>query len=270
MDLDAARAALADTRFSRLDWVAATGSTNSDLVAAARIHSGDRVLVADHQDAGRGRLDRRWVAPPGSALALSVVVDGPLPQTGPHLVPMALAVATRDALEALSGAAVGLKWPNDLVVAAPENEVRKLGGVLSEFVTGHQRAVPTASSAVVVGVGVNFDWPEGFPPELAATATALNLLGTVPDRHELVVEVLRRFERRLDGLADSARACVDVLDAYRSGCVTIGRRVRVERVGEDIVGLATGLSSSGALVLVDDTDVVHEVTLGDVVHLRSA
>ena len=88
------------------------------------------VVVADHQTAGRGRLDRRWDAPPGSALLASFVLE-------PHpLLSLAAGVAAAEAC----GPDVRLKWPNDLLLRG-----RKLGGILVEV--GGRKAV--------VGIGIN-------------------------------------------------------------------------------------------------------------------
>jgi BirA family transcriptional regulator, biotin operon repressor / biotin---[acetyl-CoA-carboxylase] ligase len=91
------------------------------------------VVVADEQTSGRGRLDRRWEAPPGSALLASFVLP---------VRPLA-SLAAGVAAAAACGKAVRLKWPNDLLL-----EGRKLGGVLVE-----RRA-----ERCVVGVGVNLTW----------------------------------------------------------------------------------------------------------------
>ncbi len=95
------------------------------------------IVVADHQTAGRGRMDRRWEAPPGTALLVSFVLE-PRP-----LLSLALGVAAAQAC----GPDVRLKWPNDLLL-----EDRKLGGILVE----------TTPQKAVCGIGINLTWaPEG-------------------------------------------------------------------------------------------------------------
>ncbi|HKW59760.1 MAG TPA: biotin--[acetyl-CoA-carboxylase] ligase [Candidatus Dormibacteraeota bacterium] len=95
------------------------------------------IVVADHQTAGRGRLDRRWEAPPGTALLVSFVL-APRP-----LLSLALGVAAAQAC----GPDVRLKWPNDLLL-----DDRKLGGILVE----------TTPHKAVCGIGINLTWaPEG-------------------------------------------------------------------------------------------------------------
>ncbi len=265
VDAARARSALAGTRFGDLEWIAETGSTNADLMAAARETPADRVLIADHQRAGRGRLDRRWDAPPGASLLMSVAVTQPFPAAGAWLVLTALGVAAHDAVASTAGVPVGLKWPNDLVAVGTgaNGTDLKLGGMLAERVDPSGR-----SASVVAGLGVNVNWPEGFPPELASTATSVNLLGGHADRVDLVVDILLRFDALLEPTPFSATACELLLDAYRRRCVTIGREVRAELSTGNIEGTAIEVASDGALIVRDGQGGRHAVTAGDVVHLR--
>nr|MDT0664889.1 biotin--[acetyl-CoA-carboxylase] ligase [Micromonospora sp. DSM 115978] len=126
--------------------VAETGSTNSDLAAAARSGApAGSVLVAEQQTAGRGRLDRRWVAPPGTGLTFSVLLRPDVPAGSLSWLPMVVGAALVEPLRTQFGLAAVLKWPNDVLV-----EERKLAGVLVEVVPA-----PGQRSAVVVGIGLN-------------------------------------------------------------------------------------------------------------------
>jgi BirA family biotin operon repressor/biotin-[acetyl-CoA-carboxylase] ligase len=133
-------------RFGDVRWLEETDSTNTRLLEEARAGAPEgRVLAADHQTAGRGRMGRRWEAPPGSALLVSVLVRPALPLGRAHLVTMAAGLAASDACEALAGVRPGLKWPNDLVV-----DDAKLAGLLAESVVEGD-----ALRALVVGMGLN-------------------------------------------------------------------------------------------------------------------
>ena len=226
-------------RFTDVRRFATIDSTNRYLLECAAAGQPEGVVaVADEQTAGRGRLDRSWIAPPGAALLVSVLLRPRLPIERFHLVTLAAALAAIDAVIALAGVEARLKWPNDVVV-----DDRKLAGILAES---------DGAGAVVVGMGLNVrgDW---FPPELAPTATACPV-----DRDELLEAWLRAFDARLDGLDG-------VLDAARASSATLGRRVRVELAHESFEGVATDLTPEGYLVV--DGRVV---TAGDVVHLRPA
>jgi BirA family transcriptional regulator, biotin operon repressor / biotin---[acetyl-CoA-carboxylase] ligase len=121
---------MAEAQILRLGSVTSTQDVARDLPVGS-------IVIADHQTAGRGRLDRRWEAPPGAALLVSFVL-APNP-----LLSLALGVAAAEAC----GPSVRLKWPNDLLLQG-----RKLGGILVE----------TKREKAICGLGVNLTWaPEG-------------------------------------------------------------------------------------------------------------
>ncbi|MFM7755945.1 MAG: biotin--[acetyl-CoA-carboxylase] ligase [Actinomycetota bacterium] len=234
-----------------LRWVETTGSTNSDLVQAA-FGGGPHglVLVADHQTAGRGRLDRRWEAPHGANLLMSVLIRR-LPASV-HQVTQAVAVAAAEACEAVVAARgrqieVDLKWPNDVLI-----DGRKLAGILA--------TVGSASEAafVVVGLGLNIGWaPEG----------AVALREVVEEREVSRDEVLREVLERLDGHLSGAAG--ELFERYRSRLTTLGREVRVELpTGEFLEGRAVGVEDDGRLVVLDSCAITHRLDVGDIVHLR--
>jgi BirA family biotin operon repressor/biotin-[acetyl-CoA-carboxylase] ligase len=209
-----------------------TGSTNADLLAMASAGAPDRtVLVARHQTAGRGRLDRTWIAPPGVNLLVSLLFKT-LPRE-PTMLMHRVGVATCEACRRVGGVEAVLKWPNDLLVAD-----RKLAGILAQHGPG----------CIVVGVGVNIGWaPEG--------ATCLG--GRIgPD------EVLLALLEELDALPD------DVEAMYRERLSTIGRTVSVELPTGRLEGTALDVDDSGALIVLDACGISHRLEVGDVVHVR--
>jgi BirA family transcriptional regulator, biotin operon repressor / biotin---[acetyl-CoA-carboxylase] ligase len=260
---DHASSALAGSRFGDLRWVESTGSTNADLLALAAEDGADGVvLVAEHQTAGRGRLDRRWEAPAASSLLCSVLVRPQLPVGMVQLTALAAAVAASDACDAVAGVRPRVKWPNDLVIVSADGVERKLAGILSESsLRGGEVA------AVVIGMGLNVNWPDDFPDELAGIATSLNHhAGRDVDREELLVAYLRGLEALLAGL-DTADGRDALLLRYRHLSVTLGQMVRVELGSGSLSGFATDVSPEGHL-LVELAGEVVEIAVGDVVHLR--
>ena len=239
----------------QVEWVSETGSTNADLLAAARRGpETNRVLVADHQSAGRGRRGRTWEATPQSSLLFSVLTRPEIPIAAAHLVTTALAMGAVEACDSLVGVRPGLKWPNDLVV-----EDRKLAGVLAESVVAGDRL-----EAVVVGMGLNVR-TGAAPTEAADNAVALeDACGAVIDRRELLATVLTRFAHWMDQI-EAAAGQAELVDAARRESATLGRQVSVELGdGSVLKGLAQDLDELGALVMEDGMRVV----VGDVVHLR--
>jgi BirA family transcriptional regulator, biotin operon repressor / biotin---[acetyl-CoA-carboxylase] ligase len=254
---DGARSAAASTRFGDVHWVAETGSTNTDLLAAARAGAPEgMVLVADHQRAGRGRLDRRWVAPPGSSLLTSILLRPALAARHLHLVVAAVALGAAEACRDVAGVAVALKWPNDLLVGD-----RKLAGVLAEVLFDADEV-----TAVVVGIGLNVNWPRDLPADLAGTATALNHeAGREVDRAAVLVRLLQRLDHWYATLLTGDAGRATVAAAYRQACATVGRDVTVERGNHALLrGRATDISDDGHLLVVDDDGTVHEIAVGDV------
>jgi BirA family transcriptional regulator, biotin operon repressor / biotin---[acetyl-CoA-carboxylase] ligase len=236
-------------RSHEVRWFDSLDSTNRYVLDEARRGAPEGlVAVADFQTAGRGRRGRGWVAPPGASLLVSVLLRPSLAPERTPLVSMACGVAMAEAVTRVAGFTPGLKWPNDLVVGD-----RKLAGILAE----------RDGDAVVVGAGVNVEWRE-FPPELAESATACNLeAGHSVDRRALLDAFLAELDRRSGDLGA-------IVPEYRARLATIGRRVRVERSGADLVGRAVGIGDGGELRLETDDAAVVDVHVGDVVHLRDA
>jgi BirA family biotin operon repressor/biotin-[acetyl-CoA-carboxylase] ligase len=277
---DRARAALAGTRFADVRWVPTTGSTNTDAMALARDGAPEGiVVVADHQSAGRGRRSRTWVAPPGGSLLLSVLLRPPAPVAG--AVTMAVAVALAEAVEQVAGVTAGLKWPNDLVVATDDGD-RKLAGILAEAdwpagstISGGYRAPDSHDRAVVVvGVGLNVAWPrepadgdDGLA-EVAGVATALNWIGPVVDRVDVLVGFLRRLDVRYRELVRSGPGQANLLAEWRRRSATLGRRVRVDLGADDVEGTAVDVTAEGHLVVETPAGDRRTLAVGDVVHLR--
>jgi BirA family biotin operon repressor/biotin-[acetyl-CoA-carboxylase] ligase len=228
--------------------VAETGSTNADLIEHVLAgEAGDRtVLVADHQTAGRGRLDRRWDAPPGANLLVSMVV-APIPTVPTevtHRVGLAAVAAVRRLVDPEVAAAVGLKWPNDVLLGEG-----KLAGILAQRVPGRD--------AVVVGMGLNVGWA----PDGAAAVDPHTSGGRVtPGR------VLLAVLEELDALPS------DITGRYRDTLVTLGRRVRIELPGgaDALEARAVDVDDTGRLVVVDADGVRRHLDVGDIVHVRPA
>jgi BirA family transcriptional regulator, biotin operon repressor / biotin---[acetyl-CoA-carboxylase] ligase len=253
------RRRLAHTRFSDVRFFDQIGSTNSELMAEARLGGSEgMVAVTDSQTAGRGRLGRMWSARPGTSLLVSVLLRPQMSVNRLGLVVMTAALAAADGVARVAGFRPGLKWPNDLVVAD-----RKLAGVLAESAPGG------GDVPVVVGIGLNVS-AGAFPPELAGAATTCeDEAGRPVDRAELLVAFLEALETRYAGLF-SAGGSEQALADYRADSATLGRRVRVELANGAVEGLASQIAWNGQLVVVDDDGGHVAVHSGDVVHLHPA
>lgn len=223
----------------------AADSTNA---LAASAPERDLVVVADHQQAGRGRLDRTWVTPPGAALTFSAVVDPRVDAPWWSLVPLVAGYAVARAVHGT------VKWPNDVLV-----EDHKLCGILVERVQSPAAGTPLA----VIGIGINVSQTRAELPVESATSLALTGLDT--DRTVLFGDVLHQLRTWLDILAQSPQAFVG---HYRAQCSTVGQSVRIELPGErDLLGEAAGIDEYGRLLVETEKGPV-PVAAGDVVHVR--
>lgn len=251
----------------RLDWVASTASTNSDLTAAATSRPADyphlSVLVANEQTAGRGRAGRDWTAPAGSSLIASVLLrPNAVSATQFAWLPLIAGLAMANAISQFglnlsdSVQRARVKWPNDVLIGE-----KKVCGVLSEL-------LPDASG-VVVGAGVNLFQPaEQLPIE---TATSLALEGI---RVQSIDDLLAAYLKNLDDYTDEFVALAGDIDGSElhsqivAACTTIGRQVRVLLPdSKEFSGEAIAIDGLGRLVVQNQSE-TRSVTVGDIVHLR--
>lgn len=262
------------TRYRAVHRLATTDSTNRYLVDLAKGGADEVVVaVADHQTSGRGRLGRRWEAPPGANLLMSVLLRPSFGWEALHLCGAAVALA---AAAACRGAGVaegpGLKWPNDVVVGD-----RKLAGVLVDIVAPPGGpAAPDDGPAVVVGLGLNVQWPapdgvdaaHPVPPELQGSATSLWVeTGERLSPQDVMAAVLTDLDVRLDDLSTEAGRGRQAAQ-FRASCASLGRDVKVTLAEEELTGRAVDITAQGHLVI-DTGDGLRSISAGDVVHLRA-
>ncbi len=239
-----------------IHWLDEVGSTNTYVRERARQGAPEGlVAVADHQTAGRGRLDRRWESPPGANLLVSILLRPGCGSGDVHLCAGAVALAGADACREVAGVHPVLKWPNDLLL-----EGAKLAGVLAEA-----EFVGSSLSAVVVGIGINVAWPG---PEEAGGTCLDDAGGTAQpvDRRILLDHLLGALAPRC-ALLERAEGRRTLADELRGRCSTLGQEVRVMLAGEQLVGRASSIDDAGHLV-VETPSGTRAVSAGDVVHLR--
>jgi len=229
------------------------------------------LAVAAEQTAGRGRSGRSWVAPSGAALLLSLGFE-PRYVEPDRLWRLAaiVALAMADAGEEVAGLPSGmlqLKWPNDIVVAAPDVPAgaRKVAGVL-----GESEGAGTPGVRAVVGIGVNADWPrDQFPAELAETMSSLREVsrGRQIDSDALLDDFLVRLEPRLVALRDGH---FDVA-GWHARQITTGRYVSIDMPdGSTQAARAVGVDGATGALIVEDADGERELLVGEVARVRLA
>jgi BirA family transcriptional regulator, biotin operon repressor / biotin---[acetyl-CoA-carboxylase] ligase len=232
------------------------GSTNDEALAWAANDAPDLSLViADEQTAGRGRLDRKWFTPRGTALAFSLILR-PTADEGPHLTRIVglAALAVAGSLR-MRGLAAQIKWPNDVLILG-----RKVSGILSESVWLGEEV-----DCAVIGIGVNVLKGSVPPPELLNfPATSLeDELGQAPNRAQVLHDILAAFIdlRPRMGSADFIAQWEGLLAFH-------GERVQVDSgKTAPAIGQVSGLGSDGSLRLQNERGETMTVRFGDV-HLR--
>jgi BirA family biotin operon repressor/biotin-[acetyl-CoA-carboxylase] ligase len=242
------------------------GSTNDVAKAlAGRGAAEGIVVVADEQIAGRGRLDRRWIAPPRTGLLCSILFRPELEPARVGLLTMLCSMAAADAVRRVAGLSVGVKWPNDLIVEREPTgreplRWRKLAGILTE--TG---LIGDAPAFAVVGIGINVNVPAQALADLAPRATSiLAETGQPVDRSLLLIELLERVATRYGRLQDGEQLHRE----WASRLTTLGRWVLVTTPDGQLAGRAEAVDPDGALILRTDDGITHRLLTGDVAHLE--
>lgn len=264
LDIGLARASLAGSPVGHtILYRAQTASTMAD-ARALEYGAAGTVVVADEQTHGRGRMARRWEAPAGTALLVSVVLHGAHLPAQPGLLPAVAGLAAAQAIDAVGNGALhaGLKWPNDVLIGPQPDRARKVAGVLVEAVSAG-----AAPGLAVIGIGINANQAAGQLPHVPAPApppTSLALeLGQPVDRTALLIALCRALGRNL------ALSPGELLAAWRRRLWTLGRPVTVYLPGSDpLHGQAVDVGDDGALI-VEAGGARHTVHAGDV-SLRGA
>jgi BirA family biotin operon repressor/biotin-[acetyl-CoA-carboxylase] ligase len=251
------RSGLSTRRIGReIRYLPETDSTNRQAYALGEAGAEEGlVVIADRQSAGKGRMGRSWVSPPGVNLYLSVLLRPPLP---PHAAPQltfASTLAVSRAIAAVSGLEPTHKWPNDVLI-----DGCKVAGLLNEMSAEADRI-----RFVVLGIGINLNMTAAqFPGDLRMPATSLLLAGGRPVSRALFARTLLE---QLDSLyAEYLRSGpAPIMAAWEARCDLIGKHVEVDESGSGMVrGTVAGLDRDGALLLTLTDGSTERILAGDV------
>ena len=255
------------TLWQKVVYLPTTGSTN-DVAKDLAVQGAPEgtVVVTDEQTAGRGRMGRRWLAPPATCLLCSILFRPTLPPTQAQRLTMLCALAASDAVEEVAGLQVWLKWPNDLVVKAqsPKPKAqnwRKLAGVLTETGIMGERL-----EFVVVGIGINANVEPETLPALAPDATSiLAEVGRQVNRATLLAALLSGVEHRYAAL----QAGESPHQEWAARLATLGRPVKASAPVGVLTGVAESVDEDGTLLLRTLDGTLHRLIAGDVTLTRS-
>jgi BirA family biotin operon repressor/biotin-[acetyl-CoA-carboxylase] ligase len=240
----------------RVIYYRSIGSTNDVAreLAAQGVPEGT-LVIADEQTAGKGRLGRRWLAPPDTSLLMSLLFRPHFlaPYQAQRLT-MICSLAVVDAIDKVTGLLTAIKWPNDIVVRG-----KKAGGILTELGATGERL-----DYAVVGLGLNVNLDLGVVEamrELAATATSLSQeLGQEVSRLALLWRILENVESRYQRLGAGELPH----DEWASHLITLHNHIIVDTPQGAVEGWAEGVDADGALILCTHCGERQRVLVGDV------
>lgn len=212
------------------------------------------LVVAESQTKGRGRLGRSWFSPKYKGIYFSLLLKPSIVPEGSPVLTILVSVSLAEALKALTGLDIQIKWPNDLFLGN-----KKLAGILTEM-----NAEADKVNFIVMGVGLNVN---NDKRSLVAGATSLKEhLHENSSRPVLLQGILRRIEKNY--LFWEQKGAHALIDKWRQLSLTLGKRVKVYCQHKHIEGMATDIDKDGGLLVRKDSGILVKVMAGDVIHCR--
>jgi len=215
------------------------------------------VILAEEQSAGRGRAGRSWHSERGAGIYVTLLLRPKISPVQAPLLTMLAGLSAQAAIQARTGLAIDLKWPNDLMLNG-----KKLGGILTEMY-----ADTTLVRFVIVGIGINVN-QEKFPGELSSLATSLRTeTAANQSRLELLARLLREFESDYNRFLREGASSVTTRFSQASS-YAVGRKVRVANGADSFTGVTAGLAPEGLLQVEREDGRVVTVIAGDVSEIK--
>ena len=214
-------------------------STNAQAKRLAEASYGDGTLiVADHQEAGRGRRGRSWETPAGTNIAMSLLLKPEINPNNASMITLVAALAVSKAITQITGEPAPIKWPNDIVMNG-----KKVCGILTEMSAQFDYV-----NHIVVGIGINVNI-ESFPEEIAETATSIRIeTGKQISRAELIEAVWEQFETVYEVYLQT-QDLRNLVKEYDARLINMHRNVKVLDPKEPFEGRAMGITPRGELMV---------------------
>ncbi len=229
-------------------------STNNKAKRLAEEGAGHGTLVlADQQSQGKGRRGRSWSTPPGTAVAMTVIVRPGMRPEQASMLTLIMGLAVASACRSLFELDAQIKWPNDIVIGG-----KKLCGILTEM-----SAEMNEIHYLVIGTGINVNMEE-FPMEIRDTATSLCLeLGKKVRRADVIQRCLEYFEQYYDVFMETENLS-RLQKLYNQLLVSRDRQVRVLTPGNEYQGISRGINDKGELLVEREDGKTEAVYAGEV------
>lgn len=223
----------------RIQYYSEVDSTNRIAKELGKVPGNHGVLVlAEQQNAGRGRLGRNWNSPSGNGIWMTLVLQPNLHPGHASMLTIVAALAVNNAIRNITGLDSFIKWPNDIVVNG-----KKVCGILTEMNTINEKL-----EYAIIGIGVNVN-QDKFPEELKDTATSILLEGKRSiDRIELIADIMKHFEFYYDVFLKTENL-IKLKDLYNENLVNLNRQVRILEKDMEYAGIALGINETGVLLV---------------------
>ncbi len=198
------------------------------------------LVIAEEQTAGRGRMGRKWHSPRGKGIYMSLVLKPRVPVFFTPQLTLLTAVAVCRAIRKFVGVDVGIKWPNDLLIAG-----KKVCGILLEISGDDERL-----KYVIAGIGISANLePEDYSEELRKIATSLAIEKGEPiEREALIQAILKDFEELYQLYNEQGFAPIRML--WEALSVSLHKAIRVQSPAREwIEGIAESIDDTGALTV---------------------
>ena len=236
---------------NEIEYFDSIDSSNSYLMSLDSVHG--RVCIADYQTQGRGRRGKQWHSPAGQSIMFSLGWAPTIAIQGE--ISLVVGVALADVLVNLGIEKLGLKWPNDVLVAGA-----KLAGILVESRNKGKQV------DVVMGIGLNVDFEKTDLAEINSDWVDIKSLGAkAMSRQELLVLLLTSLSRRLTQF--ELEGFAQIREDWLAYHVNQGRKVSFTHHGRQRAGVIKGLNSRGALLIECDGEKI-AVNSGEVHSIR--
>lgn len=231
-----------------------TGSTSLDAKRLAEEGAPHGTLVvANYQDAGKGRRGRSWDSPEGMNIYFSLLLKPDFSPEKASMLTLVMALSVAEAIEKESACTPYIKWPNDLVISG-----KKICGILTEMTLEEEYI-----QSIVIGVGINLLQKE-FPEEMKHTATSILLeTGTGPVRSSMIVNVMEAFEANYQIFLEDL-SLVNLKEAYEKRLVNLGKVVKIIDPKGEWCGKALGINSQGELLVEKEDGTTMNIYAGEV------
>lgn len=239
---------------SHLLYFDVTGSTNAEAKKQAENNAPEGLLVvADKQEAGRGRRGKSWESPAGANIFMTLLLRPHFSPGKASMVTLVMAVSVAQGIADVSGLEAKIKWPNDIVIGK-----KKAVGILTELTMETDYI-----QHLVCGVGINVNQTD-FPDEIKETATSLYLSGGKKiNRAGLIQSIMEHFEENYQIFCQTEDMS-GLLEAYNGILVNREAEVRVLDPKGEYEGLSHGINELGELMVEKKDGSVENVYAGEV------